>query len=45
MLDKVIQKQLEMVNAARKAFPGKRSLCQVVTPRDDDFDEGIRVIN
>ena len=35
-----------MVDAARKAFPGKRSLFRVfITPRDDDFGEDIRAIN
>ena len=35
-----------MVDAARKAFPGKISLFRVfITPRDDDFDEDIRAIN
>jgi hypothetical protein len=29
-LDEVIQKQLEMVDTARKAFPGKRSLFRVL---------------
>ena len=38
-LDEVIQKQLEMVDTARKAFPGKKIIVSSVTPRDDDFDE------
>jgi hypothetical protein len=44
-LDEVIQKQLEMVDTARKAFPGKKIIVSSVTPRDDDFDEDIRAIN
>ena len=38
-LDEVIQKQLEMVDTARKAFLGKKIIVSSVTPRDDDFDE------
>ncbi|CAB3986884.1 Hypothetical predicted protein [Paramuricea clavata] len=44
-LDEVIQKQLEMIDTARKAFPGKKIIVSSVTPRDDDFDEDIRAIN
>ena len=44
-LDEVIQKQLEMVDTAMKAFPGKKIIVSSVTPRDDDFDEDIWAIN
>jgi hypothetical protein len=44
-LDEVIQKQLEMADTARKAFPGKKTIVSSVTPRDDDFYEDIRAIN
>ena len=44
-IDEVIKKQVEIIDVARKAFPGRKIIFSSIIPRDDDLDENIRVIN
>ena len=44
-IDEVIKKQVEIIDVARKAFPGRKIIPSSIIPGDDDLDENIRVIN
>ncbi|CAB4018949.1 Hypothetical predicted protein [Paramuricea clavata] len=41
----VISKQLQMINLAVNAFPGKKIILSSITPRDDKLDKDVEVVN
>ena len=41
----VISKQLQMINLAVNAFPGKKIILSSITPQDDKLDNDVEVVN
>ena len=44
-VEDVVTKQVEMVNAARNAFPERKIIISSITPRDDDLDKAVLSVN